>query len=213
VRQEHIAGGSAQALSHALEDHEERRYLPAPHKRERRHGDQIHGVSEDCDGPVGARAIGEAAGEQPKTRGEHFAKAGDEPDLECIRAEVSEKRPENAARAFVGRVREQAHDTKNGDKANRRGALLLGSRTQMLGCHTRWNRAQRRVALRFSATTRNAPTGPGPIFDAGARTQVSDDDKPRTPLTENEHRKRARGALLVGLAVDENVAVKSALGP
>src|SRR6266571_1820696 len=120
---QNVDGRSAQTFAGALSDDQQRCRLPIPGKREKRHCDEIQKISEDRNRPVSACSIDELARKQAQARGDHFAQPRDETNLRCGRAEALKERPDNAARAFISHIGEQADYAKGDDETKCRFAL------------------------------------------------------------------------------------------
>ena len=79
--EEHVAGGTAEGFAGPLRDHQKRGHAPIAGEGQRGDHDDVEGVSGNGDGPIGARTVGQFAGEVSQAGGDHFAKAGDQPDF------------------------------------------------------------------------------------------------------------------------------------
>ncbi len=123
---QNVAGGAAQALAGALGDDEGGGHRPVQRKSQQRNGDHGESIAEDGEGPVGAGAVGQAAGEEAQAGGQHFAETGDEADLGGVGAEILEEGAEDAARALIRHVGKQADHAEAEDETQRGGAGIGG---------------------------------------------------------------------------------------
>ena len=112
-RKQDVARRPAQTFSRAFGDYEQGRSLPIAGERETGDNHQIQKVADGSNRPIGACAIREASRKISQARRDHLAQSRDDADLRRARAQVFEQRPNDAVRAFVGHVSEQA------DKAQR----------------------------------------------------------------------------------------------
>jgi hypothetical protein len=80
-------------------------------------GGHLHDVAENRDRPEAPCRVGQTSRNQPQAVAEQFAEAGNHPDHGAARRERSEERPEDAARAFVGEIGEEAEDANQQDEA------------------------------------------------------------------------------------------------
>lgn len=115
--EQYISRRSTQRLAGTFDDNQDRRGLPVLRECERGHGNHVHRVTEKGDGPIGPGAIGEASREEAQAGAQHFANAGNDGNLKCRGAEIPEVRADDAMRALIGHVGEQAYDAKTDDEA------------------------------------------------------------------------------------------------
>ena len=122
---QHVARRAAQRLAGAFGHHQQGCHLPVSSEGERGHYDEVQRVPANRDGPIGAGAVGEAAGEKAQAGGQHLAQAGDQAYLRGAGAEILQERADNAVRAFVRHVREKADYAQADDEPDGRRALLF----------------------------------------------------------------------------------------
>ena len=124
--EQHVARRPAQALAGALHHHQQRGHLPVAGEGHGRHHHQVQNVPADGYGPVGPRAVYEAAGKEAQAGGDHLAEACDQPHGGGAGAQILQEGADDAVRAFVGHVREQTDHAQADDEAERGGAFLFG---------------------------------------------------------------------------------------
>ncbi len=82
-RKQDVAGRPTHALAGAFHHDEQRAACQLPTKAMCRHGDEVEQITERHDGPIGAGAVRELAGEVAQRCRDHLAEAGNESHLQC----------------------------------------------------------------------------------------------------------------------------------
>ena len=121
---QHIACGAAQSFSGPLSDHQQRRYLPGSRICHGGDSNHVYCVTEESDGPVGVRSVGEAAREIAQTGGQHLPEARNESHLRGGGAKLLQIGSDNAVGPFVRHVGKEADDTEANNEFEGRATLL-----------------------------------------------------------------------------------------
>jgi hypothetical protein len=119
VREHRVTRRVARRLTHAFEDDEQGRHLPAAGKREQRHDRHLQEVAPNRDRPVQAGPVGAAPGEQAQAVSQQFAEPGHPADGQGPGAEQPQVLTD-APRALVGEVGEEAHHPNHHHELDRR---------------------------------------------------------------------------------------------
>ncbi len=120
VGEHRVAGRIAGRLSDAFEDDQQRRDLPAAGEREQRHDRHLQDVAADRDRPVPAGPVRAPSREQPQAVPQQLAEAGDHADGQGAGAEQPQVLADDAPRALVGEVGEEAHHADDQHELHRR---------------------------------------------------------------------------------------------
>ena len=94
-----------------LQDNERSSDRPVPRQGEQRRGGHLHDVAYDGDGPEPASPISQPSRHQAQSIAEQFSESRHDSDNEGICVKRREKRPHDAARAFIGEVSKEAENT------------------------------------------------------------------------------------------------------
>jgi hypothetical protein len=119
VGEHRVPGRVARCLTDSLQYHQQRCNLPAAGEGEQRHDRHLECVAADRDRPVDTGAVCAPARHQPQAVPEELTEAGDDGDRECPSPEGAQVRPDDGARALVGKVREEAHHAHRQDEPER----------------------------------------------------------------------------------------------
>ena len=108
MRQHRIARWGADRLACPLGHDQQDRKLPVIGHCQERHRGKIDNIAKDGHRPIDAAAVAEIAGHKPQCITKEFAKPRDKTDDGGTRSEDPKIRAGDAARAFIGHVREEA---------------------------------------------------------------------------------------------------------
>lgn len=107
-------------LPDRLQDDQQGGHLPAPGQRQQRHDRHLEDVPADGDRPVPLCLVRRTPGHQAQAVAGQLAESGDDGDRQRPGAEQCQVWSDDAPRALVGEVREEAHDANEHDELESR---------------------------------------------------------------------------------------------
>src|SRR5579883_652312 len=126
VRQHDVAWGIARRLAHPFGDEKQRRHRPVSRQGEQWHCCHLDDVAENRDGPVLTGLIAQTSRNETQAIAEQFAKTGDDANCSGAGPQDAQIWSNNAARPFISKVREEAHNADQQHKLERdRGGKRL----------------------------------------------------------------------------------------